>query len=250
MDPTATAHALATALSQHGIPAERTDLSGDRAVAVELTIRTSPAGSRDYHVLYLEPDDQGDTVLWQLTTAHGEITINGTGAWHIPDAPLLTTEYRHQHTVTALSGWMKERGARPGAPALPPTEVLLSLELQGWELGLLRLTAAYAEALISGQATADTTPADLAALHPELTARYDNPNLDGWHLAGDAIRALADGRVTEDTSAASDHIDVTPDLVNRYGPRALARLRQGFDGDVLAAARFFLAANTPISDTP
>ncbi|MFJ9167280.1 hypothetical protein ACIRPK_23935 [Kitasatospora sp. NPDC101801] len=230
--PHTPAHDLAQALSRAGIPARAEHLGDDWSTEVELTV------DGRYHRLYLGPEYPDRTVLWMLLDAHAEVV--DSGVWEVRPRPRFL---RHHRTATLLRRWLSDRNAIAG-PMPPVTwERLVGEETNCW-MWVFDVTAhRYATALVEGRAGADATPQDMARLYPEFTAEHGLMHGDGWDSGIDIIHAFAHGRVFEDhdTPRTGDYIiTVACDLIDRFGPQALARLQAGFGGDVVAAARAFL----------
>ncbi|MFG2845928.1 hypothetical protein ACGF12_22580 [Kitasatospora sp. NPDC048296] len=256
--PTArtSAHSLARALSRNGLPAKAVDLSDDYSVEIELGVKiTSPRHPSHrifllhpehvpdypaYFRLYLRPDYPGHVVLWMLTDAHGEVVDDG--AWEVRTAP--QTVRQHTRTTAVLREWLREEDAVATPPPVPPLERLIGEETNGWMWIFSTLAHRFAEALVGGLVSPDATPQDLARVYPDFTEEYDLLGPEGWDTGIDILRAFADGRVVEDHDRrlpGEYYITVGCDLVERYGPSAITRLQAGFGGDVVTAARIFLA---------
>ncbi|MFD5610504.1 hypothetical protein [Kitasatospora sp. NPDC127060] len=257
--PTArtSAHSLARALSRNGLPAKADHLSDDYSVEIELGVGiTSPRHPSHrlfllhpqhvpdhpaYFRLYLRPDYPGHAVLWMLTDAHGEVVDDG--AWEVRTAP--QTVRQHTRTIAVLREWLREEEAVATAPPRPPLEKLIGEETNGW-MWIFDTTAhKVAEALVNGLVPPEVTPQDLARVYPDFTEEHGllDPE-EGWVTGIGIIRAFAEGRVFEEHHRAlpGDYcITVSCDMVERYGPSALTRLQAGFGGDLVTAARVFLA---------
>ncbi|MFF2751111.1 hypothetical protein ACFVVA_36945 [Kitasatospora sp. NPDC058048] len=233
-----TARALAVVLTRTGIPAQAVRLPREWfAARIHLTI------GGEAHTLYLEPLDR--TVVWQLHS-ESERAFTGYGTW--TSAP---SRWRgpHRHTVRHLRTWLRRNAATLGhpTPPVPSIESLIDREAGLWEAPYGEVTAAVAESITTGALTlTDDTAAmvdALAALHPELTDEYGLTGPDGWTAGINNLRALANGWIAdlasdEDQSAydAPCYVDV-----QYTSPDDVQRLRDAFGGDVLAAARAYLA---------
>ncbi|MFE2911458.1 hypothetical protein [Kitasatospora indigofera] len=230
------AEALAAALTRARIPAEAVDLSGSHSVRIELTV------SGSYRALYLEPDE--GTVFWQLDDGGSEAVA--CGSWLGAAVPSRWRR-RHSGTVKLVRRWLKENGATVGRPAPAPIEYLIGDEVNGWMWVFSLVASRYAEALVSGRVTPDDDAQTLAAVYPELTEEYGLDDGDGWQDGIDIIHALAHGWIV-DLGLGGDQHDyeqgppwTVQGLTAQHGPDAVQRLRDAFQGDVLAAARAFLA---------
>ncbi|WP_329492557.1 hypothetical protein OG618_37845 (plasmid) [Kitasatospora sp. NBC_01246] len=227
------AEALAAALTRARIPAEAVDLAGGcHSARIELTV------SGSYGALYLEPDE--DALHWQLDNADTEVVSCGT--W-----PAVIPARRNHRTVRLVRRWLKANRATLGRPAPAPIEYLIGDEVNGWMWVFCLVATRYAEALVNGRITPDEDAKALAALYPELTEEYGLDDGDGWEAGIGIIHALAHGWIVN-LDQGQDHPDygrewcwTVQGLNAQHGPDAVERLRNAFQGDVLAAARAFLA---------
>ncbi|MEV7123913.1 hypothetical protein [Kitasatospora griseola] len=231
------AHALAKVLGRTGIPATVEHLGDGWSIGVDLSV--NGRHHRRYHRLYLRPEPSEHSVLWMLLDAYGDVV--GSGQWQVRPRPGFL---RNRRTVGLLRRWLREQDAVAG-PMPPVTwERLVGEETNGW-MWCFNVTAhRYAQALVDGLAGPDATPQDLARLHPDFTAEHGLLDGDGWEAGIDIIHAFAHGRVYEEHNVPSggDYpITLSQDLTERFGPQALRLLQAGFGGDVVAAARAFLA---------
>ncbi len=228
------AAALAKALTRARIPARAVECPSDRhSTQIHLTISGEP------HTLYLDPE--ADTVVWELDSEHA---IVSAGTW-----PLTRTWWRrpHHHTIRHLRTWLTQRSAILGHPAPRPIENVIGREVDSWDSPFPQAAAAVAEALTTG--TIKPSPDEdalipaLAALYPELTEEYGLLGPDGWDAGIGLIHALAHGWIA-DLSSSEDQRDYEQGwcwTVQGTAPRDVARLRNAFNGDVMAAATAFHA---------
>ncbi|GAB2717038.1 hypothetical protein [Kitasatospora kifunensis] len=225
---------LAAGLARQSILA-RVSTSGSTAL-VEVEITTED----EYEVLSLAPHG-ADRIRWTTCTAYGD--INGQGEWDIIPAsrvPLLGSFLHHRAVADRIRLELDRWNARPGRPDPGTIEQLIGDEVSTWAGWSIVVTHAYAQAIVDGHAGADSTPEDLASIHPHLTTDY-NLEAEEWNGAICILRQLADGRVAEDDE---DHepgtvLVITP-LAKRFGPDAVSRLRTAFGGDLTAAATAFI----------
>ncbi|MER5352571.1 hypothetical protein ABT093_19840 [Kitasatospora sp. NPDC002551] len=250
------AHPLARALRRSGVPAKAVHLSDDYSVEIELGVRiTSPRHPSHrvfllhpqevpdypaYFRLYLRPNYPDHAVLWMLTDAHHEVV--DSGAWEVRTARQAVRQ--HTRTTAVLRDWLRKEHAVATAPPFPPLEKLIGEETNGWMWIFTATAHKVAEALVNGLVSPDVTPQDLARVYPDFTEEYGLLGPEGWETGIDILRAFADGQVFEDhhpAPSAAYRITIGCDMVERYGPSALTRLQAGFGGDLVTAARIFLA---------